>query len=72
MESQANTGQTALHWAVIGGHKDTVELLLDRGASLEAKNAYGGTALGQAEWSAENGNPTIDYAPIISLLKRPR
>ncbi len=72
LDSQANTGQTALHWAVIGGHVDTIKLLLDRGASLEAKNVYGGTALGQAEWSSENGDPTIDYAPILALLKRRR
>ncbi len=31
-------GATALAVAASGGHKDTVELLLDRGADLEAKN----------------------------------
>ena len=70
LESQANTGQTPLHWAVIGGHEDTIKLLLDHGASLEAENVYGGTALGQALWSAANGDPEIDYAPIIALLKQ--
>jgi|CZKD01.1.fsa_nt_gi hypothetical protein len=70
LQSQANTGQTALHWAVIGGHADTIKLLLERGASLEAKNVYGGTALGQALWSATNGDAAIDYAPIIALLKQ--
>jgi len=69
LESQANTGQTALHWAVIGGHMDTIKLLLERGASLEAKNVHGGTPLGQALWSATHGDPTIDYAPIAALLK---
>ena len=69
LQSQANTGQTALHWAVIGGHEDTIKLLLDRGASLEERNAYGGTALGQAFWCSTHGDPTIDYAPIIALLK---
>jgi ankyrin repeat protein len=70
LESQANTGQTALHWAIIGGRKDTIELLLDQGASLESKNICGGTALGQAHWSAENGDAAIDYARIITLLKQ--
>jgi ankyrin repeat protein len=70
LQSQANTGQTALHWAVIGGHADTIKLLLERGASLEARNVYGGTALGQALWSATNGDSAIDYAPIIALLKQ--
>jgi len=69
LETQANTGQTALHWAVIGGQVDTIKLLLDRGASLEAKNVHGGTPLGQALWSAKHGNPKIDYAQITDLLR---
>ncbi|KAA0145852.1 hypothetical protein FNF31_07940 [Cafeteria roenbergensis] len=39
---------TALVRAACGGHKDTVELLLDRGANLEAKDFFDGTALVQA------------------------
>jgi len=66
--SRADTGQTGLHWAVIGGHLDTIQLLLERGASLEAKNAYGGTPLGQALWSAMNGEPGIDYFSVIEML----
>ncbi len=69
LETQANTGQTALHWAVIGGQVDTIKLLLDRGASLEAKNVHGGTPLGQALWSATHGNPKINYAQIADLLR---
>jgi ankyrin repeat protein len=57
-----------LHWAIVGGQLKTIRLLLDRGASLETRNMYGGTALGQALWSAQNGDPTIDYAPIAELL----
>jgi ankyrin repeat protein len=45
-------GQTALHWAVIGGHPDTVKLLLRHNPPLEAENRYGGTVLGQTLWSA--------------------
>jgi ankyrin repeat protein len=57
-----------LHWAVIGGHSDTIRLLLESGASLEAKNVYDGTALGQALWSAMNGEPGIDYFSVIEIL----
>ena len=67
-QAQANTGQTALHRAVIGGHIDTITLLLIHGAQLEAKNSYGGTALGQALWSAIHGDSRIDYVPVIELL----
>jgi ankyrin repeat protein len=67
-QAQANIGQTALHSAVIGGHVDTIALLLAHGAQLEAKNCYDGTALGQALWSAIHGDSSIDYVPVIELL----
>jgi ankyrin repeat protein len=70
IQTQANTGQTALHWAVIGGHADTITLLIKRGADLAAKNAYGGTPLGQAQWCALNGDPKINYSQITALLRR--
>jgi hypothetical protein len=35
---------------------------------LEAKNAYGGTVLGQATWCVINGDRSVDYVPIISAL----
>lgn len=66
--TQANTRQTALHWAVIGGHLDTVKLLIEKGAPLESRNTYGGTPLGQALWSATHGDPRIDYVAILDAL----
>ncbi len=63
-----NTGLTGLHWAVVGGQLGTIRMLLERGAPLEVKNVYGGTVLGQALWSAINGDPGIDYIPIIQTL----
>ena len=55
-----NNNQTGLHGAVIGRQLDTVTLLLKRGAPLEAKNVYGGTALGQATWCVINGDRSAD------------
>ncbi|MCI0388576.1 MAG: ankyrin repeat domain-containing protein [Acidobacteria bacterium] len=63
-----NIDETGLHWAAIGGHVDTIKLLLARGARLEARNCYGGTVLGQATWSAMNGDGGIDYVPVIETL----
>jgi len=64
----ANTGQTALHLAAHRGQLDMIKLLLDRGAPLEVFNCYGGTVLGQALWSAHNGEPDIDFVPVMELL----
>jgi hypothetical protein len=63
-------GQTALHWAVIGAQPATVRLLLRHNPPLEQQNAYGGTPLGQALWSAANGHradPEI-YIEILEAL----
>ena len=69
IQSQANTGQTPLHWAVIGRQKETVKLLLSRGANPEAKNAYGATAQGQAQWSAAYTDSLDPYQELAALLK---
>ncbi|MGA3028385.1 MAG: ankyrin repeat domain-containing protein [Bryobacteraceae bacterium] len=68
LRAQRNTGLTGLHWAVVGGQLDTIGLLLEHGAPLEARNVHGATALGQALWCAVNGEPEIDYVPIIETL----
>jgi ankyrin repeat protein len=68
LNTQANTGLSGLHWAVVGGQLATIKLLLEHGAPLEARNVYGGTALEQALWSAINGDPAIDYVEIIDML----
>ena len=39
---------TALHWAVTMGHRDVAELLIERGADVEAKAADGHTPLHMA------------------------
>ena len=61
-------GQTALHWAVIGGHLDIVKLLLPRNPPLEAQNTYGGTVLGQTLWSAAHGGNADIYIAILAAL----
>lgn len=61
-------GQTALHWAVIGGHLEIVKILLRRNPSLEATNTHGGTVLGQTLWSAAHGGDAERYVAILEEL----
>jgi Ankyrin repeats (3 copies) len=68
MRGQGDTGETGLHWAVVGGHLPTIKLLLGRGAQLEELNAYGGTVLSQALWSFINGDVGVDYTAIVETL----
>lgn len=65
--SQANIGQTGLHYAAHYGRLETVKMLIARKAPLEVKNMYGGTVLGQALWSAYN-EPRKDHLSIIDTL----
>jgi ankyrin repeat protein len=68
IQATEKTGQSALHCAVLGGDPDTVALLLKRGADPNVENVYGGTALGQALWCVANGNPEVDYVPVVEEL----
>ena len=47
---------------------DTVRVFLSRGASLEARNAYGGTSLGGALWGALNTPEKGDYVAVVDAL----
>lgn len=42
------SGNTALHWAALNGHAECVQLLLARGACVEAKNCFGQTPFDEA------------------------
>ncbi|NII28516.1 hypothetical protein HB364_25760 [Pseudoflavitalea sp. X16] len=68
-------GMYSLHWALIGGHPDTIQLLLARGASTEVRNMYGGNAIGCAVWAVGNSDGVyrwpqkeVDYMVIIETL----
>ena len=68
LAAQDDHGQTALHHAVIGGHLETVKLLLEHKPPLEATNVYGGTVLEQALWSAAHGGDAEAYISILEAL----
>jgi ankyrin repeat protein len=68
-------GMTGPHWAVTGWNDSTLEILLARGANLEAKNGYGGTLLSNAVWAVFHSHPVhrwpraqADYLPMIERL----
>jgi ankyrin repeat protein len=61
-------GQTPAHQAVIGGHLQTLKMLLEHNPPLEQENAYGGTVLGQTLWSAAHGGDPDRYITIIDTL----
>lgn len=63
----ARTGLSALHWAVNRGQLEVVRLLLARGADLEARSMYDGTALGTAVWSSVH-EPRPTHRAIIETL----
>ena len=61
------TGMSALHWAANRGQRAAVELLLARGAPIEQRSMYDGTALGTAVWAACH-EPRGDQLGVIRAL----
>ena len=53
---EKNWGQTPLHKAARKGHKDIVELLIAKGANVNAADKYGETPL---FWAARNGHKDV-------------
>ena len=69
IDAKGGANNTGLMLASQRGRRDTVEMLLDFGASVELKNDYGGTALGSALYFlANHPAPDADYAGVIELL----
>lgn len=67
IESRAH-GFTGVNIAATLGNLEAVRLFIARGAALEARNEYGGTALGGALWGALNRAPQGDYARVVETL----
>jgi ankyrin repeat protein len=65
-------GQTGLHWAAWGAHDDTVRVLLEAGAPVDARDdRFDGTALGWAlyAWSGAGPEPRRErYWPVVARL----
>ena len=69
VDARGDHESTALNRAAVRGFADLIELLLEHGASLEAKNEFGGKPLGACLWGAENfRDPNGDYASSVEKL----
>ena len=69
ISAQDQQGFTALHWAAWYGHLECVKFLIDRGASLAAKNNYGGTVIDSTVWGYANSNGNDRHSrEILELL----
>ncbi len=65
-------GETGLHWAAYGGHRDIVKLLLERKAPVDLKDErFGGTPLGWALYGLQEGvryGAPGHYHEVVGLL----
>ncbi len=69
IDARGGANNTGLMLASQRGRRDTVEMLLDCGASVELKNDFGGSALGSTMYFLANHPvPDADYARVIELL----
>ncbi len=69
VNTRGGEGFTPVGHAALRGHVDTVRLLIARGADLEIRNQYGGTALEGCQWGSLNfRDPTGDYAACAETL----
>jgi len=69
IDARGGANNTGLMLASQRGQKDTVEMLLGCGASVELKNDFGGTALGSTMYFLANHPvPDADYAGVLELL----
>jgi len=65
-----NERNTPLHTAMLGGEIETLKLLLDNGADINARNKLGKTPLSEAKYFMKNGYTTeARQKEIIKYLK---
>jgi hypothetical protein len=61
------TGMNAFHWAVNRGQTEIVHLLLDRRASFDTPNRFGGNVVDTVLWSAVH-EPKTSHLAILEML----
>ncbi|MGH7712009.1 MAG: ankyrin repeat domain-containing protein [Gemmatimonadaceae bacterium] len=69
--SERHRGETRLHVAALGGHLDVVDMLLQRGAPIDAKDeTYKSTPLGWALWGWSHPAPDWKDARHYEVVRR--
>src|SRR5205085_10618742 len=64
-------GATGLHWAAYQGQAETVRLLLERGATVDAiDDIHDGTPLGWALYGWGGSREQRSYYEVVALLAR--
>lgn len=60
---------TALHWAAARGLMDVIDVLIAKGAQLDARNTWEGTVVDSTAWfSVNHPMPGVDYPRVIDRL----
>lgn len=67
-----NTGSTPLHAASLNGYGPSMELLVEKGAEMDAKNIYSYSPINYADSNSRGHSPiynhvnTVEYVPRLS------
>ncbi len=61
---------TAAHWASWNANGKTLATLIERGAALELRNAYGGTVLGMVLYAVRHDDRKLSFVPVVEALCR--
>lgn len=69
-----NTGSTPLHAASLNGYGPSMELLVEKGARIDAKNIYDYSPVNYADSNSRGHSPiynhvnTVEYVPYRALM----
>jgi hypothetical protein len=70
MRDGRTRGETPLHRAAAFGNEETIQMLLDAGAIIDARDAHGDSPLGWASWHQRPASilGKLCYGPFIGSI----
>ncbi len=71
MRDARTKGETPLHRAAAFGNEETIQMLLDGGATIDARDAHGDTPLGWASWHQRPASilAKLCYGPLVESIR---